>query len=72
MDSYLLTYYHEVIRREPVRVNENLEQPINYGLVLAPNSENFTKCFTRYIQDNPQKIFQSISQNLKPLKVSNP
>jgi hypothetical protein len=71
MDSYLLTYYHEVIKREPVRVKANLEQPINYGLVMAPNSANFTKCFTRYIRNNPQGIFNSIRKNLKPLKVRN-
>ncbi|CAB3987730.1 potassium channel [Paramuricea clavata] len=68
MDSYLLTYFHEVIKREPVRVKANKELPINYGLVLAPNSENFTKCFTKYIKNNPQDIFNSVRKNLKPLK----
>jgi hypothetical protein len=69
MDSYLLTYFHEVIKREPVRVKANKELPINYGLILAPNSENFTKCFTKYIKNNPQDIFNSVRKNLKPLKV---
>ena len=69
MDSYLLTHFHEVIKQADVRVNANLEQAINYGLVLAENSENFTKCFTRYIRNNPQDIFDSIRKNLKPLKV---
>ncbi|XP_028414723.1 uncharacterized protein LOC114537825 isoform X2 [Dendronephthya gigantea] len=68
MDSYLLSYYHEVIKREPVRVKANEELPINYGLSLAPNSENFTQCFIRYIKNNPQDIFESIRQNLNPLK----
>lgn len=70
MDSYLLSYYHEVIKREPVRVKANKELPINYGLSLARNSENFTQCFIRYIKNNPQDIFDSIRQNLNPLKVN--
>ena len=70
MDSYLLTYYHEVIKREPVRVKQVFEQPVNYGLVMAPNSTNFTDCFTRYVQNYPQEIFKSIRDNYKPLKVT--
>ena len=70
MDSYLLTRYHEVIKREPVRVKQNYEQPINYGLAMAPNSTNFTECFTRYVHNYPQEIFNSVRNNYKPLKVT--
>ena len=69
MDNYLLSYFNEVIEREPVRVHANLEQAINYGLVMAPNSSRLTECFRRFVRNNPQDIFDIILSNLKPLKV---
>ncbi|XP_046847694.1 uncharacterized protein LOC124441289 [Xenia sp. Carnegie-2017] len=68
MDSYLLSFYHEIIKEKPVRIKDHLEQPINYGFVLSKGSENFTQCFRAYVKNYPQKIFKSIRDNIHPLK----
>ena len=69
MDNYLLSHFHKIIKREPVRVQSNLEQPINYGLVMAPNSNKLAACFRDFVRNNPQDIFDIIRSNLNPLKV---
>ncbi|KAK3753358.1 hypothetical protein QZH41_018859 [Actinostola sp. cb2023] len=68
VDNYVITHFLKFIRDEPIRVEQYIDHPISYGVVLAKNSTRLEMCMREYAADYPHEIFESIAHNLTPLK----
>ncbi|KAK3735597.1 hypothetical protein QZH41_013716, partial [Actinostola sp. cb2023] len=68
IDNYVLTYYHEYVKDNPVRIETTYQHPITYGVVLRNNASKMTNCFRTYIRNHPQEVFEVIAKYLEPLK----
>ncbi len=68
LDSYVAGYYQDLFRE--FRLNDLREDFFSYGVVLKPSVMSQERCFRDFIASHQTEIFELISENITPLKVS--
>ena len=70
VDNYVITYHLEFLMKHSIRIQEQIEYPVPYGVALGQDSNELETCARRYIRHNSQEVFETFSKYLTPLKVS--
>ena len=69
IDNFVNMHYGRVFVESKLRVDRMIDHPITYGVTLRKNASYLTRCVRKYVQDNPQEVFEMISESLHPFKV---
>ena len=69
IDNYILSAIRDRLEKEKLRIEREIPYSVMYGVAIRENSSNTERCFRRYVHHYPQKMFETISEKLKPVKV---
>lgn len=68
IDNYALTRFSKFFETEKnIRLETTIDHPITYGMVLPSGNTKTETCVRKYMKNYRNKIFGSISKQLKPL-----
>ena len=70
IDNFILSAIRHKLESTKIRIEREIPYSITYGAVIRSGSPKTEKCFRKYTHHYPQKIFETISEKLKPVKVS--
>eukprot|EP00111_Clytia_hemisphaerica_P020644 TCONS_00060853-protein len=69
MDNFILTTNTDFLDKTKLRIDREFEHPVTYGVVMKrEGSTNTEKCFRKYLRRHPDKLFEIIAKELKPIK----
>ena len=70
LDNFILSTNTHILNETKLRIEREFEHPVTYGIVMKrEGSTNTEKCFRRYLRRHPDKLFEIIAKELKPIKV---
>lgn len=69
IDNFILSSIQPVLQKEKLRIEREFPYSVTYGVAIRENAKTTEKCFRRYVHHYPQRMFETISKELKPVKV---
>ncbi|XP_065057797.1 uncharacterized protein LOC135685711 isoform X2 [Rhopilema esculentum] len=68
IDNFILSAIRHKFQETKLRIEREIPYSITYGTAIRSNSPNVEKCFRKYVHHYPRKMFEVISNVLKPVK----